>query len=130
MHSSLLCLSTLTILLYVNCFLFFHLVFCIVCLLYLSISMNICIYIYCCFRYLNGVCPIHDDHRGHHNTSTMYFSLCRHVMTTLRLLHPLSLNSSIVFICDKGLHPAELLLLFLPVILYIVADSQMVFSIR
>jgi hypothetical protein len=40
-------------------------------------------------------------------------------MTPLRLLHPLSLNSSIVFICDKGLHPAELLLLIvlIPVVL-------------
>jgi hypothetical protein len=47
----------------------------------------------------------------------MYFSLCGHVMIPLRLLHPLSLNSSIVFICDKGLHPADLLLLLLLAVL-------------
>ena len=30
---------------------------------------------YCCFRYLNGVCPIRDGHCGHHQhtrTSTIY----------------------------------------------------------
>jgi hypothetical protein len=77
-------------------------------IMYLSVYLYTCICIYtycCCFRYLNGVCPIRDGHCGHHHHHHQHapaqcFPLCRRVMmimTPLRLLHPLSLNSSIVF---------------------------------
>jgi hypothetical protein len=94
---------------------------CIVCL---CIYLCICVYIYCCFRYLNGVCPIRDGHCGHQKTPTQWFSLCRHVVVTpLRLLHPLSLNSSIVFnlrqrIAYGWIVAANNSLLLLPTILY------------
>jgi hypothetical protein len=41
----------------------------------------------------------------------------------------LSLNSSIVFICDKGLHPAELLLL-LPLVLLLLTAIPYFFADR
>ena len=42
---------------------------------YLSIYIRVYLYMYCCFRYLNGVCPIRDGHCGHHQharTGTIY----------------------------------------------------------
>ena len=74
-----------TVLLYVNCLSYPILYYltgpCVIfaclclCILYFWYWMYICIYIYkyCCFRYLNGVCPIRDDHCGHHqNTHTRF----------------------------------------------------------
>ena len=74
LHSSLLCLLTLTILLYVSCLSFFWLVFCVRYLTVCLLCISVYVYIYCCcFRYLNGVCPIRDDHCGHHqNTHTRF----------------------------------------------------------
>jgi len=77
-----------TILLYVNCFSFFY-PDCYLCIVlycmfvYLSIYLiRVYVYMYCCcFRYLNGVCPIRDGHCGHHQQApAQWFPLCGRVM--------------------------------------------------
>jgi hypothetical protein len=86
MHYASLCLPALSVLLYVGCFSFFYPNS--LCVLYVH-AICIYVYMYCCFRYLNGVCPIRDGHRGQQDTQTQCFPLCRHLMMTpLRLFIP------------------------------------------
>jgi hypothetical protein len=47
----------------------------------MSISVYVYMYYCCCFRYLNGVCPIRDGHCGHHqHAPAQWFPLCGRVM--------------------------------------------------
>ncbi len=62
-------------------FLFLACTWCTVFFLYVIVYIYICICIYtycCCFRYLNGVCPIRDGHCGHHQDPTQQEKLCGH----------------------------------------------------
>ena len=53
--------------LFLSWMLFVYCIVFIVCLLCISIFIRVYLYMYCCcFRYLNGVCPVRDGHRGHH----------------------------------------------------------------
>lgn len=91
-----------TILLYVNCFSLSYLTSLCVLFVCVFVLMYICIYTYCCFRYLNGVCPIRDDHCGHQNTPHN-ISHCAGIVMTATSSSSLVPNSHIVYCLRQGI---------------------------
>jgi hypothetical protein len=76
------------------------------CFLYIWIYVYMYIHSYCCFRYLNGVCPIVDDHCGHQKTPAQRFSLWRRRDGSYVFFIPCPWTPILFFYCDRGLHPA------------------------